>query len=152
MVLPEGLAVSDGDEGDVELIAACVEESLNVDGELRGALVEDGVLGCVVEEASHGDALLLAHGEGLGPILLLLPAVARQEVFQLDLLHELCEVVVGDAARSHLLLGVRVEELLAQRAGSQVRALGDVEHIVGLGTNDMSNFEGPKSREHSEQG
>jgi len=57
VILPHRLAMCHGDDSDVELFAALIQECFNVQRELRGALVENGELGAVIEQSSHGNAL-----------------------------------------------------------------------------------------------
>lgn len=49
------------------------ERTFNFDRHGRGALVKDAVLGAMVEEASHSNALLLASGESTEPIAHIVP-------------------------------------------------------------------------------
>lgn len=85
-------------------------------------LVEDSISGSVVEEASHGDALLIAAREGVSPLTLHVPAAfALDEAFDRYDGHVAEEIFVGDAASSHLGHGVGVDDLVAEGAEGAAR-------------------------------
>ena len=68
-----------------------------------GALVEDGILGRVVKEARHGDALLVATRECISPLALHVPAtLALDDVVHLDDFERADQVLIRLALGAHL--------------------------------------------------
>ena len=68
----------------------------------RGAFVQDGVAGRVVEEARHGEALLDADAKDVGPVFRTIPAGgAIEQVGDVDYVEEGEEVGVGDVLGVH---------------------------------------------------
>lgn len=161
VVAPQAAAVGDSHEGDAEPLGRLVHGPFDLERDGRGALVQDGVPGRVVEEAGHGEALLEADGEGRAPVVVAaaaVPAGARavgEQVGDADGREVGEEVGVRDAAGAHLAGRVRVDELLAEgAAGEEVGALGDVGD-VGAGASgaaDGAAVDGPEAAEDAEEG
>lgn len=154
MVLPQAAAVADGHEGDAQGLCVVVHDLFGLEGDAAGALVEDGVLGAVVEEAGHGDALLEAAGKDVAPLRLGIPALVVEidEVLEAQKLQDGEEVGVADAAGAHLAQRVGVDYLLAERAAGEVGTLGDVENGAEGGLVDRTAVDGPEPTQDSEEG
>lgn len=154
MVLPQTASVADRHQSNTERLGIVVHDLFRLEGDAARALVENGVLGAVVEEAGHGDALLQAAGEHVAPLGLGVPALVVQvdEVVEAEQLEDGEEVGVGDAAGAHLPQRVRVDDLLAQGAARQVRALGEVEDGAKGRLVDCAAVDGPQPAEDTEEG
>ena len=89
VIFPEGLSVRDGDEGDALILHVLVEVALDVDAHSACAFVQDSVDGLVVNQASHGDALLLTAGEDIVPVSNGVPgAFSAHEVVEADFIQD----------------------------------------------------------------
>ncbi len=62
------------------------------------------------------------------------------------------EVAVRDAFAAHVAERIRVDDLLAQRAGAKIWALGDVEDLGEGGFADCAAIDGPETAEDTEEG
>ena len=119
----------------------------------RRALVQNRVLGRVVEEPGHGDALLQADGERRRPFVLGVPAGGPvDEVRYVDGLEPTEEVRIRDALGAHLPYGIRVDDLLAEGAAGEVGPLRDVEDGAVGRFADGAAVDGPQAAEDAEQG
>ena len=146
--LEERGAVADGEERDLELARLRVQDVLDVQRYGAGALVQDGELGLVVEETGHGDALLLASRQDLGPVVDgVVAAFSLDEVAQLHFIEDLQQVPVGRALLRRL---VGVDDLVAQAAHRQVWSLRNVEQVIELWPKDLPSEQGPELAEYSE--
>ena len=95
MVLPESVSVADSDQGDALLFHVGVQVTLDIDADGTCALVEDGVLGLVVDQATHGHPLLLTATEHVVPVVFSVPATfTADEVLQADLAEECGELII----------------------------------------------------------
>lgn len=74
MESPDSRSVTDGDEGDSLGLHVVVQVLLNIDGDRTGALIQDSVLGFVVQETSHGDTLFFSSGKDIVPVVLGVPS------------------------------------------------------------------------------
>lgn len=154
VVAPQAAAVGDGHERHAERFRRVVHGAFDLERDGRGALVQDGVAGRVVEEAGHGDALLKARREGRGPLVLGVPAArARGEVPDADGVEPTGKVRVRDAPGAHLPQGVRVRDLLAQRPAREIGPLRDVEDgRVRRFADGAAAVDGPEAAEDAEEG
>ncbi len=74
--------------------------------------------------ASYSYALFLASRQHVKPVLYVVPAtLALDQVIELNLLHEQVQVLVGYALDFHVLVSVRIDDLVSQRANRHVRFL-----------------------------
>lgn len=74
MILPESVSMTHSDQGDALLFHVGVQKTLDIDTDCTGALVENGVLGLVIDEATHGHPLLLSTAQHVIPVVLSVPA------------------------------------------------------------------------------
>lgn len=153
VVLPQTAAMADGHESDSYSLGVVVHDLFGLQSDTASALVENGVLGAVVEEPGHGDALLQTAGEGVAPLGFGIPAfrVHVDEVLELKELENGEEIRVGDASGSHLPQRVRVDNLLAERTTRQVWALREVENGVERRLVDRAAVDGPQATENAEE-
>ena len=153
MVLPQATAVADRHQRDAQGLGVIVHDLFRLEGDAARALVEDGVLGAVVEEASHGDALLQAAREHVAPLGLGVPPFVVQvhEVRQVERLEDGEEVGVGGTALAHLPQRVRVDDLLAQRAAREVGPLRQVEDGGKGRLVDGAAVDRPQAAENAEE-
>jgi len=63
---------------------------------------------------------------------------------QADSVKKLLQLPVGDAAAAHVLLGVRVDDLVAQRADGHVGSLGNVEELSPGRLRQRATEQGPQ--------
>ena len=61
------------------------------------------------------------------------------------------EIVVRDSLCAHSADGIRVDDLLAERAGTQVGSLGDVEDLGKWWFADCAAIDGPEAAEDTEE-
>ncbi|KAI3487477.1 hypothetical protein L1887_48581 [Cichorium endivia] len=152
VVLPQRRPVRDGEHGDAELGGVVVHDLLDLERDGRGALVQDGVLGLVVEEARHGDALLVAARKSVAPLALHVPAaLACDNVLDLQHAQNVQQVLVGLAARTHLLRRVWVNDLVSERAEREVGTLRDVGELGRGWLLDRAAVHGPETTEDAEE-
>ena len=99
VVLPQTPAMADSHEGNAQLLGRIVHDLLRLERDAARALVENGVLGLVVEEPGHGHALLKAARKDVPPLRLGVPALVVQvgEMLQPKDGKDLEKVGVGDA-------------------------------------------------------
>ena len=154
VVLPQTAAMTDRHEGNAQRLGVVIHDLFGFEGDAAGALVENGILGPMVEQARHGDLLLQSTGENIAPFGFGIPSfiVEVDEVFQSKNLEDVKEVSVSDAAGAHLAQRVGVDDLLAERAARQVRSLGDVEDGAEGGLVDGAAVDGPQAAEDAEEG
>lgn len=62
------------------------------------------------------------------------------------------EIVVRDSLCTHGADGIRVDNLLAERAGTEVGSLGDVEDLGEGWFADCAAVDGPEAAEDAEEG
>lgn len=150
---PERLAMGDGEERDADLSAVLVHAALDVHRDGAGALVEDGELWMVIEEARHGDSLLLAPAQHVDPVLDRVQAffTLLHERSQLHDVEEVVQVLVGLAAPLHLLVRVRINNLIAQAAQRHVWSLRNVEELASWRLHDLATPRWPQLAEDSEE-
>lgn len=153
VVLPQAAAVADRHQRDAQGLGVVVHDLFRLERDAARALVEDGVLGAVVEEARHGDALLQAAREHVAPLSFGVPPFVIQvhEVRQVERLEDGEEVGVGGAALAHLAQRVWVDDLLAQRAAREVRPLRQVKDGGKGRLVHGAAVDGPQTAEDAEE-
>ena len=68
MVLDQGGAVSDADEGDARFLEQLVEAFLIVFIQCAGGLVKEGKTGIAQKQSRESHALLFTHRQDVGPV------------------------------------------------------------------------------------
>jgi hypothetical protein len=116
VVREEAGTVTDADDGAVESFEVLVEVGFVSRVEGAGGFVEEGVAGLGEVETGKSEALLFATGETTGPVFDRVETVGSQ-VSEIDLGEYLHQMFVCDCG------DVGIEELLAQRAESEIRTL-----------------------------
>ena len=152
MILPEGLSVADCDECDSLVLHVLIEVSLDIDAHGRGALVEDSINRLVVNQTRHRHTLLLSSRKHIVPVILGVPTTFTcRQVFKLDFIENLLKLVFIDTLSSHLLLSVRVDDLISQGSLRQVRSLRYVKDLVDGGFLNAAAEYGPKLTQDAEE-
>ena len=106
----------------------------------------------MVEESSHGDALLEADGEDVAPFVFGVPATGPvDDVRYIDRFEPLQEVGVGNILGTHLAEAVRVDNLLAESTAGEVRPLRDVEDGAVRGFVHGATVDRPEAAEDTEE-
>lgn len=130
MVLPQAATMADSQERDAESLGTFVHDFLGLERYAACALVEDGVLRSVVEQARHGDTLLEATGKDIAPLGFGIPAfgVKFNEMLQAKSVKDGEKVGIVDTLGAHLAQRVGIYNLLTEGASGQVGALGKIEN------------------------
>jgi len=142
---PDGRSVADGDQGNALSLHVVIQVLLNVDGDGTSALIQDSVLGLVVEKAGHGDALFFTSGEHIVPVVLRVPsAFALDQLAKSYVFKENHEVVISNLLSLHLLKGVGIDQLISKSTVRKVGSLGNVEDLVGCRLVNYTSGSGPE--------
>lgn len=142
----------DSHESDAQFLSRFVHDALDLEGHARGALVQDGEFGPMVEQSRHSDSLLQTAGEDVAPFFLGVPSARTVgDVVDFNDGEDVVQVGVGDALCVHLAQSVRVDDLLAEGTARQVRALWDVEDFVEAGLFNGAAVDGPQAAEDAEE-
>ena len=106
----------------------------------------------MVEEPGHRNALLEADGEHIAPFVFGVPATGPvDDVRYVDSFEPLQEVGVRHVLGTHLAEAVGVDDLLAECATGEVRALRDVEDGAVRGFVHRTAVNGPEAAEDAEE-
>ncbi|KAJ6441863.1 Hsp70 family chaperone [Purpureocillium lavendulum] len=126
VVLPQAATVADRHEGDAKGLCIVVHDLLRLERDAARALVENGILRAVIEEARHGNTLLQAAREDVAPLCFGIPAfvVELYQVLEAEDLEHGEEVGVGDPSSTHLTQRIRVYDLLPQRTAGKLNEDG----------------------------
>lgn len=110
--------MADSEERDAERLGILVHDFLGLKRHAASALVEDGVLRSVVEQARHGDTLLEATGKDIAPFGFGIPAfgVEFDEMLQTKGIENGEEVGIVDTLGAHLAQRVGIDDLLTKGA------------------------------------
>ena len=154
VILPERLSVAHRDQSDVLLLHVGVKVTLDVHTHRTRALVENGVEWLVVDESGHGHALLFTAGEHVSPVVIRVPTISLtgDNMRKAHILHDLVQIVIGDASALDICHGVRVDNLVAERAVGQVRSLWDVENLLNRWLSQGAALGRPELAKDSEEG
>jgi len=149
---PDSRSVTDGDQGNALSLHVVVEVLLNIDRDGTGALIQDGVLGFVVEETSHGDTLFFTSGKYIVPVVLGVPSsLTLDELTKSDILQEYHKVFVSLFLGLHLFKSVGVDKLIAESSIGKVGTLGNIEDLVNGGLVDDTTSSGPEFTQNTEE-
>lgn len=86
--------------------------------------------------------LLVASREGITPLTLTIPTTfALHNVIQLNDLKDLLKILVRIAIGLHVLYSVRVDDLVAEGSKGQIRALRNIEDVLGMRAMDSATYE-----------
>ena len=154
VVLPERLSVADRDQSDALLLHVSVKVTLNVHAHRTGALVKNGIEWLVVDESGHGHALLFTAGEHVSPVIIGVPAIrlTSNDMRKAHILHDLVQIVVGDASALEIGDAVRVDNLVAKATVGQVGSLWDVENLLNRWLSQGATLGRPELAKNSEEG
>jgi len=112
---PDSGSVTDGDQGNSLGLHVVVKVLLNINGDGTGALIQDGVLGLVIKQTSHGDTLFFTSGKHIVPIVLGVPSsLTFDKLTESDVFQEYHEVFIGFLLGFHLFKSVRVDQLITE--------------------------------------
>ena len=126
--------------------------ALDVDAHSACAFVQDSVDGLVVNQASHGDALLLTAGEDIVPVSNGVPgAFSAYEVVEAHFIQDDLKAFLINLFSSHLFDGVRVDNLVTKCALRQIGSLRDVEDLINGWLVDYAAKDWPELPENTEQ-
>lgn len=141
---------------DALLLASLVQQTLDITRNGACALVNDHILGFMVQYARETHPLLLATAQHIFPLLTSVPpALAVGKITQLGLLEHALEVVFRLTLLAHVLVSVRVDDLITQGADAEVGALGQEHDAVlarRLGSADETAIDGPQAGENAGDG
>lgn len=144
--------MTDSHQRHAQRFSRIVHFAFDLERDAAGAFVQDGVLGRVVEEPRHGDALLEADGEDVAPFVLGVPAAGPvDDVSDVDGVEPAEQIGVGDVLGAHLAQAVGVDDLLAEGTAAEVGPLRDVEDVaVGWFVHGAA-VDGPQAAEDAEE-
>lgn len=152
VVWPESVTMRHGHQGDTLLFHVCIEVTLHIDGNCAGALVQNSVQGFVVNQATHGDALLFTSGQDVIPVVLCVPAAfSADQVAEANFFEDVLQFVIGDILVLLSLMRVGVDQLIAQRSIWKVGSLWDIENLLSRRLVNGATGGGPQLPQDSEK-
>lgn len=115
MERPDSRSVTNGNEGDSLGLHVVVQVLFNIDGNGTGALIQDGILGLVVQETSHSDTLFFSSRKHIVPVVLGVPSsLTFDEFTKSDIFQEYHEVRISFLFGLHLFQSVGVDQLITE--------------------------------------
>ena len=106
----------------------------------------------VVEQPRPGNLLLIPTTQRIPPLLRRVPAaLALDDPLHLHLREDVKKIIIGDPSGLHVLLGVRVDDLVAKRAEAEVWSLGDEDELVCRWLANGTAVNWPQATEYAEE-
>lgn len=106
----------------------------------------------MVEQPSHGDALLVATTQRIPPFPRNVPTTfPLDDVIDVKQLQDPEQIIVRDPSLGHSLTRVRVDDLVAECSEGQVWSLRNICELARRGFRDRATIDRPQATKNSEQ-
>lgn len=152
MVLPESVSMTDSDQSDALLFHVSIEVALNIHTDCTGALVKNGVLWLVIDQATHGHSLLFTTTEHVIPVVASVPAsFTVNEVAETDLTQKGEQVIIRDTSCLLILWCVWINQLISKGTVWKVRSLRNIENLVNWWFVELTTVNWPELSHDSEK-